>query len=158
MENFTSPNNSTDLPAIVRSIQRPGVSAEWIFDGRIVVFRPADAARSTVDNWSQLVVDAVAAIPEGQPLLFLHDASSPKVGITPYLTFKVPELSRHASHLPGRVAVVVAPSAMGQLIMLFLQNIYSKDSHQKTRAFPAFDAALDWLVQGLSNPLDSATG
>jgi len=149
MDHFTPANRSAALPTVVRSIQRPGVTAEWLYEGQIVVFRLLDVSRNTIDDWSQLVRDAVAAIPEGQPVLFLHDATSPKVGITPYLTSKVPELYRTASHLPGRVAVVVASSTAGQLIALVTRTTYSRNARQTNRVFVDYASAMDWLVQGL---------
>lgn len=154
MDHFTPANRSAALPTVVRSIQRPGVTAEWLYEGQIVVFRLLDVSRNTIDDWSQLVLDAVAAIPEGQPVLFLHDATSPKVGITPYLTAKVPGLYHAASHIAGRIAVVVASSTSGQLISLVTRNTYSKGARQINRVFVDYNEAFGWLAQGL--PANSA--
>ncbi|MCC7451148.1 MAG: hypothetical protein IT324_27295 [Anaerolineae bacterium] len=149
MDHLTPANRSAALPTVVRSIQHPGVIAEWLYEGQIVVFRLLDVSRSTIDDWSQLVLDAIAAIPEGQPVLFLHDGTSPKVGITPYLTSKVPGLYHACSHLPGRVAVVVASSTTGQLIALVTRTTYSRNARQTNRVFVDYNEAFGWLVQGL---------
>lgn len=149
MDHLTLSNRSAASPTVVRSIQHSGVTAEWLYEGQIVVFRLSDVTRNTIDGWSQLVLDAIAAIPAGQPVLFLHDSTSPKVGITPYLTSKVPGLFRQCSHIPGRVAVVVASSTAGQLISLVTRNTYSKDARQTSRVFVNYNEALDWLAQGL---------
>ncbi len=153
-KNTIENSDLSDKPAIsakpVRTIQEAGLTVEWLYDGRIVVFRLGDVRRQTVDAWSKMVLDEIAKVPLDQPVLFLHDGS--KIGITPYLSSKVPELHRRASHLKGRVAIVMSQSIFGQLISRFLQSSYMKDARQVNRGFTSFDKALAWLVEYLPDP------
>ena len=151
---MNSPNHpqTSSSPHGDRSVQDAGVTVEWLYGDRIVVFRLTDVSRKTVDAWSRLVLSEIAKVPVDQPLLFMHDVSAPGVGPTPTLATKVPGLHHAASHLKGRVAIVMAESIYGQLVSGFLHSRYMGSARQVNRGFTSYEEALIWLAELLPDP------
>lgn len=123
-------------------------SPEFLYDGRIVVYRITMMDRKTVDEHFAQVREIITNWPSDRPYLALHDyAAGNFMTMTPYVREKKEEMAEVRPDLKGFQAMVL-PSAS----MAFFGNLAMRMVNKSKRVPQMFSnrqAALDWLVSKL---------
>lgn len=126
-----------------------GLTYEVLEEGQIHVFKLSNMSRDTVDVWVKQCLEAMRQCHEaGQPIRVLQDLRSPNAGHTPYSEDKGKLISAAYPDLRGRVAFVLPPSVMAQLIRIYVRSTQQESPTRERRAFENYEAALAWLREG----------
>lgn len=126
-----------------------GVTQEWLFDNRVVVYSGPNASRAAVDAYCAAMMDVVNNWPHDKPLLSMHDLSSTYIMLTPYAQMKTTEVARAAANFPDTRALVVPNSFIGQTVSFFIRRNIEKFIPGESAVFTDRDEALTWLMQYL---------
>lgn len=120
----------------------------WLHEGKIVVFEPNGISHATVDAWHDSTLESARNCPAGQAYHELHDLR--KTSLTPYSRQKALELVKALGDRSGRSAIIIAKSYEGQLIVFFVNNVFSRiPKNRPRRVFTDFQQGLKWLEGGL---------
>lgn len=146
------PNLETESPA-------PGITLEWIFNRRIVIFRgtPPNGhmSREFVDAWVETAVRVAHEWPHGQPYLSLSDPT--RFSITNYARSRMMQLSHRLPHnLLGRSAILVNHSPISPMIRVMTgQMLGHRLRDMEHRFFHAEDEAVVWLMEMMKSKTGS---
>lgn len=121
-----------------------GIERGWLHDGRLLVITISESSQETTDKTVQILSEAMGQWPIERPYLLLLDTS--RAILTPYAKGKMTELGNLQPELKGRVAVIVAPSALGHMISLFVNRMMPKHTRER-RVFFSRDVAIQWLEE-----------
>lgn len=125
-----------------------GVSCQWRFEGRILVFYGSNATPSAADIWAAATIQAFNFYFKDQPLLAMHIMNN--LPLTPYIRKKTAEVSQGTAQLHGRVAVILRPTMFTPIIKKFvdydLRNLNSKLLRQ---IFTAENLGEKWLLEAM---------
>ena len=133
-----------DMPEIT-----PGLQSARLYDGRIVVFKPVNATRTTVDGWFDVVLQTVNDWEEGRLYLELQDMSA--VSITPYNRKRAGDLTKRIAHQHGFTAVMIEDTFLGRVMGNFVNFLARSRQNMERRIFTDQDKGLDWLVKKLED-------
>jgi hypothetical protein len=139
-----------------------GIQAEFVADGKIIVYTLTSAKLATLTAWSELALRQLKAWPVDQPYLALHDLSYPgaglvylaaveydvfNIGVTPGRRKEVDALLEQSPNRLVGLAIVISASLTGGIMQLKL--LRPDPQHQRIRAKAFFDraAAVEWLAQ-----------
>lgn len=100
----------------------PGLSCEWLYDRRVVVYTLKSASREVVDAWVTTGRQTAQEWPSNLPYLALHDISAPNLSLTPYARQQSREALKDLVFDRARSAVVMPKTIFGNLIRLFIQG------------------------------------
>lgn len=126
----------------------PGLTFEWIFEGRGIMFKAQHSSHELVDAWANKVIEVSRNWPRDRRLFILNDFSGPACVTTPYSQQKNRELIGMHPYLQTYVAVVVRQNLTMQLSRLFVRAL----SRQRP-IFLSFsqDEAMAWLRKHLTD-------
>jgi hypothetical protein len=140
-----SPTASPESAPSVETIA-PGITLEWLCDGRIPAFTMKTSARASIDAWIEKLKEVGKEWPAGQPFLSLQDISDKNVGATPYFRARIEEMPTwRPQQVEAHVALIVPRSIQGRLFQMFLQA----RKGEPVRIFFSREDGLAWLVKRL---------
>lgn len=121
----------------------------WLFDKRVVVYQPTGVSRPIVDEWFNTVMDTMAAWPEGQTLLAIHDMRA--ATLTPYVRFKSQELTHRNAHFHGHSIIVLPNNLYGEFMRIFVNTVIARDQPFVKRIVQtSFDESVAYMQKVLS--------
>ncbi|HLY25088.1 MAG TPA: hypothetical protein VKQ72_02035 [Aggregatilineales bacterium] len=123
----------------------PGLTRSWLMDKRVVLFRPGDVSRATVDAWFNCVMRTMEEWPKGQVYLAVHDLSARHLLLTPHARKRSEELLPLSAGAPGYAALVLSPTFMAQIIRLFLRA--QRQQGNENQVFFSMHEAMAWLMR-----------
>lgn len=129
----------------------PGVTLEWLYEGRIGVLAVSSVERQAIDCWSKTAISLLAERPPDQPHLVVHDVSADGLALTPYIRKKARETVGYYPDAPGRTAVVVRRGAVSILMQLFVNSLAQLIRGRPTRVFFSREDAVSWLAELLDS-------
>ncbi len=125
-----------------------GVTQSWVADGRIPVFTIPDVNRTAIDVWANSVLAYIDTFDPDTQYLILHDISAAGMALTPYVRTRSQELAIACAPLHGRLAAVMSPGPMSQLVGMFLKHeLRQKMRNITSETFGNRDEAIAWLVE-----------
>jgi hypothetical protein len=124
--------------------QTQSVTLEWINDHRIAFFTLPDVSRSTLDLWTDMIIQLIKDWPADKTYCALHDVSRPGAGLTPYMRQKIMEIDRQSDHLRGRVAFISPKTFVSQIAKLYIQQT-SRNRPLSSAIFFSQAEAIAWL-------------
>lgn len=101
----------------------PGVSLEWLHDGRIYVVTLTNVRRETIDAYVELNKSLIRQV--GNTLaLTLQDVSDSNMGLTSHVRQKTAEIWDELCQrqLVGYMAFVISPGPMASMAKLFVNT------------------------------------
>lgn len=127
-----------------------GVTRAWADGGSIPIFSIPNINRHTIDVWVDGVLAHLKTHPVEKPYLVLHDISAAGLALTPYVRSRSSELAVACAPYHGRLAAVISPGLISQLIGLFLKHDLRQKMHNVTpQTFTTHAEALAWLREGI---------
>lgn len=126
----------------------PTLIRYWLFDGRVVVFKPIGTTRETVDAWFQVATETAQHWPSDRLYLELHDMR--QTTVTPYSRQKAGELVKFLSSKQGRAAIVIANTRLGEIMRFIVDRVMSRTRQTiQRRTFTSMEAAITWLFEAI---------
>jgi hypothetical protein len=141
----TSPEASPAIEAVA-----PGITLEWLHDGRIPVFTMATVARTSIDAWIERLKKLTQEWQADRPFLSMHDISDRNVGATPYFRARVEEIPTWRPEGEAHIALVLPRTIQGKVIQMFVQA----RKGQPVRIFFTREEGLAWLQSHLEGRSD----
>ena len=126
-----------------------GLTKEFLFGERIVIYHLDTVAREILDAGADDVLDTMKNWQTNQPFLVLYDITSTKIALTPHLRHRLQELSNAFPDLKGRAAVVLPQSIITQVFRLFVRS--QNRIGRSKQVFFSRESAIDWLKEKLSD-------
>lgn len=125
----------------------PGVTREWHFDKRVVLFHLHTPQTGAVDRYYEAVEQTMATWSPNPLFLCLYDYSVLSVSAAPYSRQRLHDLMALSPALEGYGAVVVSA-----LYACWAQTMYQAQPSDNRRyaLFRTCDEGLGWLTQKLS--------
>lgn len=143
-----------------------GIQQSWHIDQQIVEYKLTAVNPTSLNDWSDYVVESLETWPKDKPYLVIHDISQSglgllfssavqndifNIGIVPKAHGKVQSLIEANPEWQLRLGLVVSSSLSGRLARV----LFKKNNPQSQFQFKAFfyrDPALEWLINS-SNSL-----
>lgn len=124
------------------------LSVEWMYEGKIVVFKVTSIHRETIDLWVDKYREIILGWETGVPLLTLHDfMEAGSIIMTPHMRRRSTELANLRSDIPTRTAIVMKESLFVNATRIFINSLYkSQKSTRIRKIFFTQAEALDWLL------------
>lgn len=122
----------------------PGLTFEWLFDGRGFAFCAKNSSRLVVDTWYDKMVANAATWPANQAMFVLNDFSAEDCTMTPYNRQKNQEMVKLFPEIPNYGAVVMKRNVTMVLVRLFLKSVTKTGT---TQLFFSRAEAIAWLQQ-----------
>jgi hypothetical protein len=144
----TGPSDSqTASPEVSPAIETvaPGITLEWLYDGRIPVFTMATVARASIDAWIERLKKLTREWQADRPFLSMHDISDKNVGATPYFRGRVEEIPTWRPEGEAHIALILPRTIQGKVIQMFVQA----RKGQPVRIFFTREEGLAWLAKFL---------
>ncbi len=113
----------------------PGLTREWLCDGRVVVYRLADEQRATIDMWIDAFRVDLLNWPADRPILIIHDFSSRDTDATPYARQRAHELIWMRPELKGKAAIILPATVAALMIKAFVAIAQGKETPRAQQAF-----------------------
>lgn len=147
----TTPKPIMTIPAPEISVTTigEGLTKEFLFDKRIVIYHLDTVSREILDAGADDVLDTMKNWREGHPYLVIYDITSAKIALTPHLRHRLQELSKAYPDLKGRSAVVLPRSVVTQVFRLFVRS--QNRIGRSKQVFFNRESAIDWLKEKLSD-------
>src|SRR4030042_2161438 len=111
-----SPEASPSIETIA-----PGITLEWLHEGKIPVFTMATVARASIDAWIERLKKLTFEWAADRPFLSLHDISDKNVGATPYFRGRVEEIQTWRPEGEAHIGLVLPRTIQGKVIQMFVQ-------------------------------------
>ncbi len=129
-----------------------GVTREWYYENRIVVFSVPTVEREAIDSWYDILKKTMAEWPVGRKWLAMHDVShQAHMVMTPYLRAKANEIYNYRmDSLRGCIAVAAPRTFVAQLIQLFFAA--QRNKRYATHLFFTRQSGLEWLKRMADRP------
>jgi hypothetical protein len=124
----------------------PGVTLEWILDGKACMLTSQDSARETVDIWMARSMEMARDWPDNQPILLAIDATNPNVAYTPYQRARLKEMRNLRPDLNWYIAFV---SPKTYLMNLLQMGAMLSTGRRQIRIFFEREKAVEWLAAQL---------
>jgi hypothetical protein len=123
----------------------PGITREWLGDGRVLCYTIKSVSRKSVDVWADDLIEKSKALPIDRPFLLLQDLADPALSLTPYVRSRVNEHRKACPDLRGRVALILPRMAMAGVIQFIIKQ--NSTALIRQRAFFDRESALAWLQE-----------
>jgi len=123
-----------------------GVSIEWRFNGKLLVFIWTSINRDTIDGFAQAYRAILSTWDPNEPLNQLNDLRFEGFNFTPYLRHTVQQVIKESLQrgIKGRVANLVLPGLSMRVVQFFLHAL-SFAPGVKAEIFTVSDKAVAWL-------------
>jgi hypothetical protein len=117
-------NVSGTLPTEPSTVEQlsSGVTREWLFDRKIVVYTVLDPRRETVDTWMNAFEADLMSWPADRPFLEIYDLSTPLAALTPYVLARAQKMVFVRPEVKGRCAIILPGHFVNQLVRIFLDR------------------------------------
>ncbi len=124
----------------------PGVTLEWLTNGRIAYFNVTTVERVAVDAWLNCSLGIVKSWPAEVPYLAIHNVSGS--ALTPYTRERSAQtVAMTPQYLHGRSAVVMPRTIFNQAIQLFVTiNLARQKPNIQRRVFLDLDESIRWVL------------
>ncbi|MCL4249015.1 MAG: hypothetical protein KJ065_12790 [Anaerolineae bacterium] len=137
-----------------------GITRDWAFDGRIVIYELTAATVATITEWSELAVNTLRDWPKDRPYLALHDISHPgvgllymiaaqdsvlNIGVSPGAEKLIQEITNANPDWKLALALVVSNSLSGSVAKLKMFQKISPEDRVQSKIFFSRSSALGWL-------------
>ena len=125
----------------------PGVLVEWLDEGRIVVFKLTQPSRDSVDLFVMANLMLINNWDNTEPLAFISDGTHRNMGMTPYMTARLPEIgdAMNRRDIKSYGVVLMRHDLVGNMIRRFGERFYRKAGDMELAYFTTYDDALEWL-------------
>ncbi len=125
-----------------------GVTREWLFDRKIVVYTVLDPRRESVDTWCSAFKTDLMNWPADQPFLLIHDLSSPKATATSYALARAQEMVYIRPEVKGRAGIILPENFVSQVIRVFLNRQERRVAvvPRARKVFVNREQAIAWLL------------
>ena len=144
-------SNSVEAPVAAKIEQiSPTLTREYLYDGRIVVFKVTSISRQTIDLWAEIVREAVVSWTPDHWYLALHDYSEGNISLTPYARAKGTELFNLRPDIRGSIAFVLRKTFIAQVMHLYLRS--QRHDYYQNQIFFSRTEGLSWLVARMNTP------
>lgn len=126
----------------------PGLTLEWLYENRIVVFTLSSAERPTIDAYVEWNIAVMRGWPKARPYLTMQ-AATPDFTLTPYMSRRALLILNTFRELglKGRNAVIIPHKRVAQILQLLIQARRGLVPNLKARAFYDRDQGLTWLKE-----------
>ena len=126
----------------------PGLTLQWLHDGRVLVYTWTSISRQTVDIFSQVYMEILDTWPIKEPLYQLNDLRFEGFSFTPYLRNAVQQVIRESLKrgMTGRVANVMQPGLFMRGVQFFLRAT-ALGPGVRAEIFANYVEAINWLDQ-----------
>lgn len=130
-------------------ILAPGMTAQWLYEGRILVRTAKSVDRDAVDAFIEFSIQHAHSWPPERPILALTDFQG--AAFTPYTVKRMHDLIQAVpQNLHGRSATILPHGVVGDLMKGFSDRFISRKMKQmQLRFFSERATALAWLVEAL---------
>ena len=126
----------------------PKLQRYWLANERIVVFKPTDTDRETVNAWFNITTETHQNWSADEAHYEIHDMRDATMNT--YSSAKALELGNLYKDLHGRSAVIVADTHAGTFMAFFVNRILNRlNKSFDRRVFKDFQEGLDWVQDGL---------
>lgn len=125
-----------------------GITREWLYEGKIVVYRGVTPTRAAIDVWVADVRAALDGLPDGRKLYVMNDLTAAPMMMTPYAQQALRQLANYKNELQGATAIILKPSPATVLLRAFMFTIAHERVHPHIFFKP--DDGLKWLQKQLS--------
>lgn len=125
----------------------PGITFNWLADGKIACFTVSTVAREAVDAWLAASAELTQVWPAEQPYLAIQDVA--KATMTPYIRQRSAEtVAMTPRYLKGRSAVILPRTVFNEMIRLYVTvDLARKNRNVARNVFFTRDAAVAWLLK-----------
>lgn len=143
----------------------PGLTCEWLYNNRVVVYHISQVTNGVIENWSRTVLRLLEHWPKHTTYLAVHDVSAPGVSLqyaslVGYdlmnigITLKGRELAEdYFNHHPGfhaRVAISFNLSVSGQVSHVIMDRLRAKHPAIQYKTYFNRETSLNWLREHIS--------
>jgi hypothetical protein len=137
----------------------PGISCEWVGDGRVIVYTLHSPQMATLAAWSEAALATFEAWPKDKPYLAVHNISQSGLGLLYCAAVEndifnigvLPQAQKRVSNIlaahpgwPVALGVVVSGSLTGHLAKIIYRQ-HAQEAHFQTKAFLYRDMAVNWV-------------
>ena len=129
----------------------PGITFEWVDDGRIVILKVGTVARESLEVYAGEYIRLVKDSSVERPFLAMVDTTSKQFSFTPTLRQKINEMEENVpDDMPGRLALLMEDSVRSHVFRLVLRGINMTYRRKKLErgTFVKQEEALAWLRAG----------
>ncbi|MBX3080322.1 MAG: hypothetical protein KF716_01730 [Anaerolineae bacterium] len=129
-----------------------GLSLEWLYNGRVLIFTWTSINRETIDAFAEAYRTLLSTWDASEPFHQLNDLRFEGFNFTPYLRHAVQQVISESLQrgVHGCVANVVQPGLSMRVVQFFLHAL-SFMPNNKAELFTDYDKAVAWLVSQLED-------
>jgi len=127
-----------------------GITREWLYDERIVVFTVPNTSNDGIDAWVEATMSTIQAWTPDQLYLAMHDLSFNENSLTPHARKAGIYVSQHSNALLGYQSIILPNTLAATITKFFVnQEIVASSKQMVRRIFYTRYEGLEWLRQYL---------
>jgi hypothetical protein len=120
----------------------PGLTFQWLFDGKVAAFCAKNATRPVVDAWIGKQIEISDAWDASKPLYTLNDYSAKDCVMTSYNQQRIRELTGKYPHLNNYSVTIVQQNLTMVIAKMLVRTMPNRD---KVQLVFKYEDALRWL-------------
>jgi hypothetical protein len=126
----------------------PGITLEWVSDGKIALFTHTTMARASVDLWAQHMFGLMTEWPTDRPFATLQDSGFQGAAFTPTMRKHSERFITYRPELVMYTALVLPRNMTAQFVQLFYRAM--RKPNRVTEIFFTREEAMAWLEKRLA--------
>jgi hypothetical protein len=137
----------------------PGITFQWLFDGKVAAFCAKNATRPVVDAWIGKLMEISDRWDPSKTLYTLNDYSAKDCVMTSYNQQRIRELSGKYPHLNNYSVTIVQQNLTMVIAKMLVRTMPNRD---RVQLVFKYDDAIHWLkstmaANGEALPVESST-